>query len=931
MTHRPRPSDRPDGAPARRVAVLTRLTVALACIAGLGAAYHGRAPAIADDQSGFTNFETEPVRPIALGPDGRRLYALNTAEDHLEIFDVAGPAVTRLGEVAVGLRPVALAVRSDAEVWVSNHLSDSVSVVDTTDPTAPRVVRTYDVGDEPRDILVAGPAGDRVYVATARRADFDVPGAGRADVWVFDATRPDAAPAVVTLAGLPARALAASPDGRTVFAAIFHSGNRTTVVDEASVAANGGPPPPTPANTSGAEPPATGLIVSQVSGAWRDEAGRDWSASVPFTLPDDDVFAIDAAADPPRVVSSVQGVGTILFNMAVRPGAGDLWVTNTEALNHVRFEPNLRGHAADSRVTLIPRPLDALAPVVALQLNPHIADRARSPGPPAEIDLTLGQPTAIAFSRDGTSAYVAAFGSAKVGVLDPATGQVVRRIDVGFGPGGLAVDDAGGRLFVLNHLDATISVVDLAAGRSVATIPLHFDPTPPEVRAGRPFLYDMTIAGGHGDMSCATCHVFADMDQLAWDLGDPTGKVIRMPFALTHENFIFKPRDFKYHPMKGPMTTQSFRGMLGAGPMHWRADRFGGSGAEDDELESFSQFMPAFQTLNGLAEDLPRADMDKLARFLFTIRYPPNPVQAIDRSRTPEQQAGFELFTGETKVDSGIDNCTGCHTLPIGTNKRINFEGARTGQDFKAPHLRNLYQKVGRFDVEGPQISGFGFAHDGSTDTLVHFLESDVFDFPGGTAEEKDARRKEAAAFVLAFDTGMAPAVGRQVTLGATAPTDPERLARLDVLAARATAGDCDLIARGRRDGQARGWLWQDGRFQPDRRAEAPMSLAAVRAAAAGPGAETTFTCVPPGDGVRGALDRDRDGAWNGDEQAAGTDPADPASRPVPTTPETPTAPATATPTATPVPGSATPTPTATATAPPGRVYLPLLRHDPPG
>lgn len=109
------------------------------------------------------------------------------------------------------------------------------------------------------------------------------------------------------------------------------------------------------------------------------------------------------------------------------------------------------------------------------------------------------------------------------------------------------------------------------------------------------------------------------------------------------------------------------------------------------------------------------------------------------------------------------------------------------------------------------------------------------------------------------------------------------------------------------------------------------MSLAAVRAAAAGPGAETTFTCVPPGDGVRGALDRDRDGAWNGDEQAAGTDPADPASRPVPTTPETPTAPATATPTATPVPGSATPTPTATATAPPGRVYLPLLRHDPPG
>lgn len=926
MTHRP---GSPVRSPARRPSLLglLRLALGIACVAGFGLAQHDRAPAVADDQGGFTNFETEPVRPIALGPDARRLYALNTAEDHLEIFDVSGPAALRLGEVAVGLRPVALAVRSDDEVWVSNHLSDSVSVVDTSDPTAPRVVRTFDVGDEPRDIVVGGPNGDRVFVATARRADFDVPGAGRADVWVFDAARPQAPPAVVTLAGLPARALAASADGRTVFAAIFHSGNKTTVVDEAKVAAGGGPPPPSPANTSGAEPPATGLIVAYQSGQWRDEANRDWTASLPFTLPDDDVFAIDAGADPPRVVNRIQGVGTTLFNMAVRPGTGELWVTNTEAHNAVRFEPNLRGQAADSRVTTVFGPLDAAASSLAVQLNPHI-DRSRSPGPATEIARSLGQPTAIVFSRDGAAAYVAAFGSAKVGELD-ATGRVVRRIDVGFGPGGLALDDDRARLYVLNHLDATISVVDLAAGRSIATVPLHFDPTPPEVHAGRPLLYDMTIAGGHGDMSCATCHVFADMDHLAWDLGDPTGTIIRMPFALTHENFIFKPRDFKYHPMKGPMTTQSFRGMAGAGPMHWRADRFGGAGEEDDELESFSQFMPAFQTLNGLAAPLPRDDMDKLARFLFTIRYPPNPVQAIDRSRTPEQEAGFEIFTGPGKVDSGIDNCAGCHTLPIGTNKRINFEGARTGQDFKAPHLRNLYQKLGRFDVDGPQVSGFGFAHDGSADTLVHFLESDVFDFPGETAEEKDARRKEAAAFVLAFDTGMAPAVGRQVTLGA-GPPDAERLARLDVLAARATAGDCDLVARGRRSGEARGWLWQGGRFQPDRRAEAPEALSAVVAGASARGAETTFTCVPPGDGVRGALDRDRDGAWNRDELEAGTDPADPASRPAPSTPETPSASPTATPTATPVPASATPTATEAA-RPPAAVFLPLVRLDPPG
>ena len=41
-----------------------------------------------------------------------------------------------------------------------------------------------------------------------------------------------------------------------------------------------------------------------------------------------------------------------------------------------------------------------------------------------------------------------------------------------------------------------------------------------------------------------------------------------------------------------------------------------------------------------------------------------------------------------------------------------------------------------------------------------------------------------------------------------------------------------------------------------------------------------TYTCTPPGSGERLGVDRDGDGAWDGDERAAHTDPADPASRP---------------------------------------------------
>src|SRR5690349_12513616 len=110
-------------------------------------------PHVSTLSDGFTNFETEPVRPLALSDDGRYLYALNTADDRLEIFDARGDGLRSVGETTVGLRPVAIALRG-GEAWVVNHLSDSVSIVDIRDPMRPRVMRTLQVGDEPRGIVV---------------------------------------------------------------------------------------------------------------------------------------------------------------------------------------------------------------------------------------------------------------------------------------------------------------------------------------------------------------------------------------------------------------------------------------------------------------------------------------------------------------------------------------------------------------------------------------------------------------------------------------------------------------------------------------------------------------------------------------------------------------------------------------------------------
>ncbi|WP_222101924.1 YncE family protein [Methylomonas koyamae] len=123
-------------------------------------------PLPANAQSGFTLFESGQVRPLALSPDGKLLFVLNTPDNRLELFRVGDRSAVPLGSVQVGLEPVALAVRNDKEIWVVNHLSDSVSIVNLDENGSGRVTRTLLVGDEPRDIVFAGPGKSRAFVTT---------------------------------------------------------------------------------------------------------------------------------------------------------------------------------------------------------------------------------------------------------------------------------------------------------------------------------------------------------------------------------------------------------------------------------------------------------------------------------------------------------------------------------------------------------------------------------------------------------------------------------------------------------------------------------------------------------------------------------------------------------------------------------------------
>ncbi len=155
----------------------------------IGAAAVPARPALGE----LSAFESGHVRPLALSGNGQRLYAVNTPDHRVEVWNTSGAAPVALESIPVGLEPVAVALAPDGKLWVVNHLSDSISVVDVSVSPA-RVVNTLYVGDEPRDIVFAGPGNGWAFITAAHRgqnAPFDpqltTEGTGRADVWVFAA------------------------------------------------------------------------------------------------------------------------------------------------------------------------------------------------------------------------------------------------------------------------------------------------------------------------------------------------------------------------------------------------------------------------------------------------------------------------------------------------------------------------------------------------------------------------------------------------------------------------------------------------------------------------------------------------------------------------------------------------------------------------
>lgn len=808
----------------------------------------------------FSNFETPHVHPLEITPDGRRLLAVNTANGTLEVFDLSGAAPVLQAVIKVGLDPVSVRAASSDEAWVVNHTSDSISVVDLR---TGQVVDVLQTDDEPADVVFAG-TPRRAFVSCAMART----------LLVFDPANRAAAAQRVKILGEQPRALAASADGSQVYLAIFESGNGTTALTggkqngfEIDVARHpqgpygGVSPPPKadnatrfnpPLNPANPAPPPVSMIVRKDgSGGWLDDNGRDWRRFVSgdlagssrgsrvagWDLVDRDVAVIDTRT---LAVSYRGGMANIVMSLAVNPATGRVTTVGTDALNQVRYEPVLRGvFLRVQSAAFDPRSGGAAA---ASDLNPHLDYRSASV-PPAQRDLSIGDPRGIAWNAAGTRGWVTGMGSNNVVAIEADGRRSGAPVAVDEGPTGIVLQEGRDRAFVLNKFAATISVLSLSRGVETERVPLSFDPTPAAVRTGRPMLYDTRRFSGLGHVACASCHVDGRTDRLAWDLGDPSAAMVTVGGA-------------QHHPMKGPLLTQTLIDTVQSPFFHWRGDR-----------ASLADFADAFQSLQGADRPASAAEMQQMKDFLATTRTPPNPFRTLEngypeRVEVPGPNGSIGRVGNADRGRQQFESsCRGCH--PGHTARGASFVRADAfgiGQLRNPPRWQNFYRRMGLwFKDPTASTAGFGFQQDGTFDSTHNGSRSD-----------------DMMAFMMAFN-GSFPytpaglnagnvavdahaAVGREVLLPAPAGAS----GTLATLVAQADRGAIGLVASACLRYEQRGFAYRGGgTFQGDRRGET-TTLAALQALAA-TGTPVVVTAVRSGTQDRIGIDRNLDGRLDGD------------------------------------------------------------------
>jgi YVTN family beta-propeller protein len=598
---------------------------------------------------GHPSMESPQFSPIAVS--GGRVFVANTPAGTVDVIDAKTRKVVK--RIPVGVDPVCIAVRPDGkEVWVANHVSDSVSVIDT-DPASPThlhvvaTVQEFDPKtkatkfDEPVGIAFA--SNEKAYVALSPENQ----------IAVIDVANRKVTKRLTILAQEP-RAIAVR-NGK-LYVVPFESGNKTQL-------------------SGGTKDKIDGDLVT--FDAYNHSIQNNNVLSIGHVVdivkhpkvPDRDLFVFDTATD--KLVTTVDGLGTLLYGLAV-DSKGTAFVAQTDARNEINGRSGTKKHGLkemENRAFLnrITRVADGKAE------KPTFFDLEPLPPKQPEKGQALATPFAIQVSEDDSTLIATAAASDTLFTVDAKSGDVLGRVEVGAGPRGVALD--GKQVWVLNALDNTVSLIDLsdkAKPKSISTITLE-DPTHPVFKRGR-IAFNTAKASTTGTFSCASCHPDGHTDQLLWVLDTP---------IVTGGNQIM------------PRSTMPARGLRDTEPYHWDGipgDPYGGihSASTRKSVEPNSKKgVPTSSTRHlidgGLAStmhlvgdtakndegklgELSAKKRDDMAVYLLGVPYPPAPKRAYTDELSERARSGFRLFhiDGDHDPKQFAPNvCGNCHRMPF--------------------------------------------------------------------------------------------------------------------------------------------------------------------------------------------------------------------------------------------------------------------------
>ena len=104
--------------------------------------------------------------------------------------------------------------------------------------------------------------------------------------------------------------------------------------------------------------------------------------------------------------------------------------------------------------------------------------------------------------------------------LDSARTFVIRRIKTGINPTSVVISNDGFTAYIANHLDDSVTVIDLAHLNVRKTIDLGGPKEITTLRAGERLFHDASFAF-QGQLACFTCHPANHLDGVAWNLETP--------------------------------------------------------------------------------------------------------------------------------------------------------------------------------------------------------------------------------------------------------------------------------------------------------------------------------------------------------------------------------------------------------------------------